>query len=288
MGRAELRALAEALAWQIELGADEALAERPVDRLAAAPPPASARRATTAAPVAPAGPRGGPPARPVAPSAGTGGTAGPPPAVRTAAEVAGAARTLDELAAALAAWEGSELRAGARRCVFADGRPGARVMVIGEAPGSEEDRRGLPFVGRAGRLLDRMLAAVGLSRGADDLGHAVYISNILPWRPPGNRTPSEAEAALFLPFVERHIALAEPEVLLLLGNTPTKALLGTETGIRRMRGRWRRHGASGLPALPSFHPAYLLRQPAEKAAAWADLLALCRALAGEGPEIGAD
>ncbi|WP_285672547.1 uracil-DNA glycosylase, partial [Paralimibaculum aggregatum] len=198
--------------------------------------------------------------------------------------LAAAADSLAALAERLAGWEGSELRHGARNCVFADGMPGARVMVIGEAPGADEDRLGRPFVGRAGQMLDRMLAAIGLSRSAEDPARAVYITNILPWRPPGNRTPSEAEVVAFLPFVERHIALARPDFLLTLGNTPTKALLATTTGIRRMRGTWRRHGASGLPLLPSFHPAYLLRQPAEKAQAWRDLLALRRALDGELPD----
>ena len=145
-------------------------------------------------------------------------------------------------------------------------------MVIGEAPGQEEDRMGRPFVGRAGRLLDRMLAAIGLARDAEDPAQTVYIANILPWRPPGNRTPTEAEAALFLPFVERHVALAAPEALLILGNTPLRALFGEGTGITKARGRWRTHAATGIPAMPSFHPAYLLRTPARKKQAWADLL----------------
>jgi DNA polymerase len=158
-------------------------------------------------------------------------------------------------------------------------------MVIGEAPGADEDRIGKPFVGRAGQLLDRMLAAIGLSRTAPAPEDAAYIANILPWRPPGNRTPSDDEVALFLPFIERHIALAAPDFLLAVGNTPTRALLGTPTGIKRMRGRWVRHGATGLPLLPTFHPAYLLRQPADKRLAWRDLLMLRAALDGATPEI---
>jgi DNA polymerase len=157
-------------------------------------------------------------------------------------------------------------------------------MVIGEAPGGEEDRVGRPFVGRAGQLLDRMLAAIGLSRSAPAPETAVYITNILPWRPPGNRTPSEAEARQFLPFVERHIALATPDVILAVGNTPTKALLATSSGIKRMRGRWLRHGPTGLPVMPCFHPAYLLRTPEDKRLAWLDLLAVRRALDGEFPQ----
>jgi DNA polymerase len=197
--------------------------------------------------------------------------------------LAEAAATLEELAAAMRAWPGSPLRESARNLVFGDGLPGARLMVIGEAPGGDEDRVGRPFVGRAGQLLDRMLAAIGLSRTAPAPEDAVYITNILPWRPPGNRTPSEAEARAFLPFVERHIALAAPDVILAVGNTPTKALLATSTGIKRMRGRWLRHGPSGLPVMPCFHPAYLLRTPEDKRLAWLDLLAVRRALDRETP-----
>lgn len=268
------RALLDALAWQIELGADEAIGEVAVDRFAesAAAGIASAAAAPHPAPTAAAVARLEPPAPAVA------GTA-------TARELATAATTLEELAEAMRRFEGSPLRLGARNFVFADGVPGARVMVIGEAPGAEEDRIGKPFVGRAGQLLDRMLAAIGLSRTAPAPEDAAYIANILPWRPPGNRTPSDAEAALFLPFIERHIELAAPDFLLALGNTSTKALLGTTLGIKRLRGRWERHGPTGLPLLPSFHPAYLLRQPADKRLAWRDLLMLRAALDGDVPEI---
>ncbi|MEL6477951.1 MAG: uracil-DNA glycosylase [Pseudomonadota bacterium] len=253
--------LAAALAWQIELGADEAIAEAPQDRFEESRP-----NSAPAKPPAPTAQKAAPPA--------AARQATPEAAFPSAAALAGRATTLEDLSRALAEWQGSDLRKGARNCVFADGRPGAPVMVIGEAPGADEDRLGKPFVGRAGQLLDRMLGAIGLSRDAEDLAKAVYITNILPWRPPGNRTPSEQETAAFLPFVERHIALAGPKVLLTIGNTPTKTLLATTQGIRRMRGNWQTHGASGLPLLPSFHPAYLLRQPAEKAQAWRDLLAL--------------
>jgi DNA polymerase len=204
---------------------------------------------------------------------------------QSARALAKSAETLEELAEAIRNWTGSTLREAARNTVFCDGVAGARLMVIGEAPGGEEDRVGKPFVGRAGQLLDRMLAAIGLSRTAPAPEQAVYITNILPWRPPGNRTPSEAEARAFLPFVERHIALARPDVIMAVGNTPTKALLGTITGIKRMRGTWARHEASGLPLMPSFHPAYLLRTPEDKRLAWRDLLAVRRALDGEAPPI---
>ncbi|MGF1502243.1 MAG: uracil-DNA glycosylase, partial [Paracoccaceae bacterium] len=243
---------------------------------------------------------GGSPRRPVGshpPRPGGRGAAPPPPqppdrpggsaVAAAAADLAAAATTLAELEAAIRDWDGSELKRGARRCVFADGAPGARVMAIGEAPGSEEDRLGKPFVGPAGRLLDRMLGAIGLARGAERPEDRVYITNVLPWRPPGNRTPSEPEIAAFLPFLERHVALAAPEILLLLGNTPNRALFGGPGGIRRLRGTWRAYGGPGAEreiwSLASFHPAYLMRQPEEKAAAWRDLLALRAVLDGADP-----
>jgi DNA polymerase len=267
--------LLQALAWQVELGADEAIAEAPQDRFA---------ESVAAPAVPPTAPRA--PAR----AAGTTPDARPGPEAAPAGEgetraLAASAQTLEDLAEAMRGFEGSPLKHGARSFVFCDGVPGARVMVIGEAPGGDEDRIGKPFVGRAGQLLDRMLAAIGLSRTAPAPEDAAYITNILPWRPAGNRTPSLEEAALFLPFVERHIELAKPDFLFSLGNTPTKALLDTATGIKRMRGTWVRHPATGLPLLPSFHPAYLLRQPADKRLAWRDLLALRAALDGARPGV---
>ena len=274
----ELRqSLLSALAWQIELGADEAISDAPVDRFGLPDAPAS-----SPATPQPRGPSHAPAAI-AAEMRGDGTAAGTPRAdVPDASALAAAARSLDDLAEAERNWPGSALREGARNFVFCDGNPAARLMVIGEAPGAEEDRIGKPFVGRAGQLLDRMLAAIGLSRTAPDAGNAVYITNILPWRPPGNRTPSEQEAAAFLPFVIRHIQLADPDIVLTMGNTPTKALLATTTGIKRMRGRWTRHAATGKPLVPSFHPAYLLRQPADKKLAWFDLIAVRKAL-GRGP-----
>lgn len=262
------RDLLDALAWQIELGADEAIAETPADRFAESAAPAAPRVPDAAARVAPDA-RPGPEAKPRGDEEEA-----------TPAALARAAETLEELAEAMRGFEGSPLKRGARSFVFADGVPGARVMVIGEAPGGDEDRVGRPFVGRAGQLLDRMLAAIGLSRDAPAPEEAAYIANILPWRPPGNRTPSPEEVALFLPFIERHIELAKPDFILSVGNTPTKALLDTTTGIKRLRWRWVRHAATGLPLLPSFHPAYLLRSPADKRLAWRDLLALRAALEG--------
>jgi uracil-DNA glycosylase family 4 len=261
-------ALIAALQWQIELGADEAIGDAPVDRFAPPPPEPDVAPALAHAPPA---------------------TAAPPPLAETgdadnAAALAEKCETLEALRDALAAFDAGELKAGARNCVFADGLPGARVMIVGEAPGREEDEQGKPFVGRAGKLLDRMLGAIGLDRAADDPLKAAYITNILPWRPIGNRTPSAEEAALFLPFVRRHIALAKPDFVVLMGGSSAKALMETTVGITRLRGRWTRI-APGVPALATFHPAYLLRSPAMKRHAWTDLLALRAALDGEAPPL---
>lgn len=244
------------LDWQRELGADEPIGDTPVNRYdlaQAAPRPAAAR------PTAPAPAVADPPA------------ADPPSAdpVAEARAAAAAATDLDGLRAALDAYPHCELRRGARSLVFADGDPSAAVMIVGEAPGREEDIQGRPFVGRAGQLLDRMLAAIGMGRA--DPGAPVYITNILPWRPPQNREPTPAEIAMLLPFVERHIALADPRLIVLMGNTPCAALLGRR-GITRMRGTW--EVVEDRPALPMFHPAYLLRNPHAKREAWADLLSL--------------
>ena len=192
-------------------------------------------------------------------------------AVAAANEAARRALSFDDLAAAVAAFDGCPLKAGARNTVFADGAPHGDLLVIGEAPGRDEDRIGKPFVGRAGHLLDKMLAAIGRSREADTL-----ISNVIYWRPPGNRTPTQLEIAICKPFVERLIDLVNPKAVLLVGGAPTSALLGL-TGIMRARGVWREiKTASGrhYPALPTFHPAFLLRQPAQKRLAWSDLVAL--------------
>jgi len=200
--------------------------------------------------------------------------AAPPPtpaASQSATETAARCTSLDELRAALESFEECALKHTAMSTVFADGTAGAPVMFVGEAPGADEDRQGKPFVGAAGRLLDRMLAHIGLSRGEN-----AYISNILPWRPPGNRKPTPEETALCLPFIRRHIELAGPELLVLLGGTSASSLLGTGQGITRLRGRWQALALDGrkIETLPMFHPAYLLRQPRAKAEAWRDLLSL--------------
>lgn len=240
-----------ALEWQIEMGVADVLCDMPVDRFVLEEEAKEARAARK---------RGG-----------TG--AGPAPVVEPevdpvaeAAAAAQAAGTLESLQAALAVFEHCELKRGARNLVFSDGVSGARVMIVGEAPGRDEDREGKPFVGRAGQLLDRMLAAIGLSRA-----ESVYITNVMPWRPPQNRDPKPEEIAMMKPFLERHIALANPDVLVIVGNISCQALLG-KRGITRLRGQWTE--ACGKPAIPMFHPAYLLRNPAAKREAWADLLTL--------------
>ena len=201
--------------------------------------------------------------------------AAPDAAARTAAELAGQAQSLDELRAAMDRFDGCALRKTATQLVFSDGAPGAAVMIVGEAPGGDEDRIGRPFVGRAGQLLDRMLAAIGLDRTK------VYIANVVPWRPPGNRTPTPQETAICLPFIRRQIELCAPRILVTMGNPSTQTLLGVKDGITRIRGAWRTYEiAPGVtvPALPTLHPAYLLRSPAAKRASWLDLRALKRAL----------
>jgi DNA polymerase len=201
---------------------------------------------------------------------------GTPEAAATAKELAAAATTLDQLRDAIAAFDGLALKATATNLVFADGNPKARLMLIGEAPGAEEDRRGLPFVGAAGQLLDKMLAAIGHDRTNS------YITNIVNWRPPGNRKPSPAEMSLCAPFIERHIALVDPAVILLLGDTAAKTLTGRSEGITRMRGKWfvwNKPDGGAIPMLPTFHPAFLLRSPSQKREAWADLLTAKRKLA---------
>jgi DNA polymerase len=246
------------LTWQIELGATEAVGDAPVDRYAL---PEKA-------------------AKPAAPATETPAQAAPAPVVAdpiAAAEAAAAAApTLEALRAAMDTYPHCDLRRGARNLVFCDGDPAARLMIIGEAPGRDEDLQGKPFVGRAGQLLDRMFDAIGLARTADSHDTALYITNILPWRPPQNRDPNAEEIAMMRPFMARHVELANPELIVLMGNISCEAGLGRR-GITKLRGGWTE--AYGRPALPMFHPAYLLRNPAAKREAWADLLALNARLA---------
>ncbi|MFV0472812.1 MAG: uracil-DNA glycosylase, partial [Pikeienuella sp.] len=242
--------------------------ETPADRFAEAKAAEAARAAPAEAAPAPA---------PIAPEPAE-------EAIEDARRVAAAAPTLEALRAALAAFEGCALKKGAKNTVFADGNPEARVMFIGEAPGRDEDREGKPFVGRSGQLLDRMLAAIGLDRHAEDPSRAAYIANVLPWRPVDNRDPSTDEAVMLWTFLERHIALADPEIIVALGKTPAATMLEGPVAITRMRGRWMRPTrGGGRPLLLTLHPAYLLRQPAEKAKSWRDFMSLRAVLDGAAP-----
>jgi len=260
------RRAAEALRWWLEAGVDIALDETPHDRFAesAAPPPP--RRAAVAGPA---------PTAPMSRATLLPSVAAPDEAARSAGRSASEAGTLEELRAALLAFDGCGLKSTATQLVFADGDPRASVMLVGEAPGGDEDRIGRPFVGRAGQLLDRMLASIGLDRSK------VYIANVVPWRPPGNRTPTPQETSVCLPFVAKQIALANPRLLVCLGGSATQTLLGGKEGITRSRGAWREYACENgrvIPALPMFHPAYLLRQPGAKRWAWMDLRKLRRAI----------
>lgn len=248
------------LAWLVEAGADEAVADAPVNRLVVKPP----------APAA---------AVPMAPRAAAPRPASSPPqsispgndAIGDAMRAAAAARSLEDLKAAMEAFEGSALKRAATNTVFADGTPAGRVMFIGEAPGRDEDRIGKPFVGRAGQLLDKMLASIDLDRHRN-----CYITNVINWRPPDNRDPSPEEAAICLPFLRRHIELANPGIIVLLGAVAARHVMGITEGIMRTRGRWMEYrvGDTMVPVMPTLHPAYLLRQPAHKKLAWRDLQAV--------------
>ena len=283
----------ELLAFYLDAGVDAPVGEVAVDRFAdnapTSPPAESGRSESHAFPAAVRGEapsnndptadrvaRSGPPASgkeriftPAAPAA-------PEAAIMAAREAARSAKNLEELRALLEAFEGCMLRATATRLVFADGNPQARVMFVGEAPGRDEDIAGLPFVGRSGKLLDRMMAAIGLDRTQ------AYIANVVPWRPPGNRTPTPQETAICLPFIRRQIDLAGADILVCLGQPSTQTLLETREGITRTRGRWFKFdtGSREIRALATYHPAFLLRSPLQKRLAWRDFLALKKALAG--------
>src|SRR6476646_10809434 len=266
------KAARELLAFYAEAGVDSAIGEQANDLLSQPEPPPATERPRNAAGTAPAraaDPRlSNTPARPAvaAPPA-------PDAAVMAAREAARSASSLEELRAILDRFDGCGLKGSASRLVFADGTPGSKLMLVGEAPGAEEDKQGLPFVGRSGQLLDRMLAAIGLDRTT------VYIANIVPWRPPGNRTPTPVETQICLPFVQRQIELSNPDVLVTIGQPSTGALLGVQ-GIMKNRGRWFpfQTGTREIRAMPMLHPAYLLRSPIGKRLAWRDMLAIKKAL----------
>lgn len=303
IGKTHLAARA-LLEWYRAAGVDCALIDEPVDRFEESRREAEARRARPSAgsgpgsgatPEAAPAPRASPAAAaprvpvplpaerprfeaPPQPVARPGIATGVPGdhAVMAAREAARRAETLENLRETLAGFEGCNLRLTAKRLVFADGNPQGRIMLVGEAPGREEDEAGLPFVGRSGQLLDRMLAAIGLDR------QSVYIANVVPWRPPGNRTPTPQETEICRPFISRQIELADPEILVFLGGAAAAALAGTTEGITKLRGRWLPYqtGRREIRALATLHPAYLLRQPLQKRLAWRDFLALRRALDG--------
>src|SRR4051794_40241664 len=255
----------ELLAFYLEAGVDCALMDEPVNRISddsvAAPRDPPVRIAAAVMPVAR-------------------GEAAPAPemAIQSAREAARTAPTLEALRAMLEQFEGCALKSTATRLVFADGNPLARIMFVGEAPGREEDIEGLPFVGRSGQLLNRMIAAIGLDRTK------AYIANVIPWRPPGNRTPTPQETEICLPFIQRQIELVNPDVLVTLGNPSTQTLLSTREGIMKTRGRWFDYdtGSRTIRAIATFHPAYLLRSPSYKRMSWQDLRAIAKELEKAG------
>jgi DNA polymerase len=270
------RALIALLEWYDAVGVDAVVLDAAIDRLAE-PPPAPlgeappARGAVEAMPAERPGHRL---ERPVQPAPAVVVTLPDEGAVEAARAEAAGATSLEALRAVMQRFEGCNLKKTATQLVFADGNPAARVMLVGEAPGREEDLDGRPFVGRSGKLLDRMLAAIGLDRSS------VYIVNVVPWRPPGNRTPSPQETEICRPFLTRQIELVDPAVLVALGGPAAKALTGAADGILKLRGRWQTYPLGGreIPCLATLHPAYLLRQPLQKRLAWRDFLSLRRKL----------
>ncbi|QBR72611.1 uracil-DNA glycosylase [Beijerinckiaceae bacterium] len=261
--------LIELLRWYTEMGVDIAVDEAPHDRIAES-------LASVATRVEKPDPLPAPMPQPA--DAGRRAMSEPAAALpaeaieETARESAAAAQTLDELRERLSQFEGCGLKATATRLVFGDGNPNASIMIVGEAPGADEDRQGVPFVGRAGQLLDKMLASIGLDRTK------VFIANVVPWRPPGNRTPTPLETAACLPFTRRQIELVDPKILVCLGAAAAHTLLGSKDGIMRMRGRWFSYmmGTKEIRAIAMLHPAYLLRQPGQKKLAWQDLRMLAK------------
>lgn len=254
------------LDFYAETGVDALLGEEPVNRFAEVDAPTSPpRMAPQVAPAADIESRS---------RASTAGPQAPDEAAMAARAAAKSAKTLEELRAILEKFDGCALKATASQLVFADGNPSARLMFVGEAPGRDEDIEGLPFVGRSGKLLDRMLTAIGMDRSS------VYIANIVPWRPPGNRTPTPQESQICLPFILRQIELADPDILVCLGGPSAQTLLGIKEGITKTRGRWFAFdtGKREIRALPTFHPAFLLRSPLQKRFAWRDFLAIKKAL----------
>ncbi|MEE2662268.1 MAG: uracil-DNA glycosylase [Pseudomonadota bacterium] len=261
------------LDWYINMGVDETTGEKPISHLSASTIDAPSLRTK---PDKQTARRPAIPDRPAATFLKT-----RQETQKTAHQIAASTSTIEELKIAFQSFDGCPLKETAMNFVFADGNAAARIMLIGEAPGAEEDRRGIPFVGPAGRMLDRMLNAIELDRSD------TYITNILPWRPPGNRNPTDVEITVCLPFVEKHIAMVEPEIIILLGGTAAKALLRRQEGIMRLRGKWVEYQSSfsisEIPARALLHPAFLLRQPAQKRETWGDLLEIRKRLSNAQP-----
>ena len=266
--------LKQLLAFYLEAGVDCALTDEPVNRLS---DPAAAPAVTVPGISEPAPPTPFRQAPSAVPAARGEATPAPEAAIASAREAARTAPSLDVLRALLEQFDGCALKYTATRLVFADGNPQARVMFVGEAPGRDEDIEGLPFIGRSGKLLDRMIAAIGLDRSK------AYIANVIPWRPPGNRTPTPQETQICLPFIQRQIELVNPDVLVTLGNPSTQTLLSTREGIMRTRGKWFDYdtGTRTIRAIATFHPAYLLRSPSYKRMSWQDLRSIAKALERE-------
>lgn len=269
--------VAQLLAFYLESGVDCALMDEPVDRLSMQDMP-QVRPATEMRPTSEPAPERKSlasflpqAARPMP----TRVEVAPEIAINAARDAARTAPSLEVLRGLLENFDGCALKSTATRLVFCDGNPQAKVMFVGEAPGREEDIEGLPFVGRSGKLLDRMMAAIGLDRSN------VYIANVIPWRPPGNRTPTPQETQICLPFIQRQIELVNPDVLVTLGNPSTQTLLATREGIMKSRGKWNDYdtGTRKIKALATFHPAYLLRSPSYKRMAWQDLRSIAKMLA---------
>ena len=264
--------VSQLLAFYLEAGVDCALSDEPIDRLAEPDAPAASRASDPSIDTNAARPTRAAPAAFVAPTAEP--SPAPEAAIASAREAARSAASLEILREMLEKFDGCALKSTATRLVFADGNPKARIMFVGEAPGRDEDIEGLPFVGRSGKLLDRMIAAIGLDRTK------VYIANVIPWRPPGNRTPTPQETQICLPFIQRQIELVDPDILVTLGNPSTQTLLSTREGIMKTRGRWLSYdtGTRSIRAMATFHPAYLLRSPSYKRLSWQDLRAIAKAL----------
>lgn len=269
----------ELLNWYADAGVDIALLDEPVDQFAASEKLLKKNIAPQNKSPAPnTGPQSL--AKPAV-SQGVAANTVPTPSERTvpdsnaiakAQALSAGAQTLAELRSVMESFDSCNLKFSARSTVFADGNPNARIMFVGEAPGREEDAQGLPFVGKSGQFLDKMLASIGLDRTK------IYISNVMPWRPPGNRTPTKAETDICRPFIQRHIELIDPDFLVFVGGSAAKTLMESKSGIMSVRGKWTdvSVGEKTYPALPTLHPAYLLRQPGHKHMAWADLLAIKR------------